>query len=214
MEQLLNIRKKVREGLQQSAAIKPFLEGRGDLEVYKRYLINVYKYAQHSAKIIAMAAARCINSHPELGKYLLHHSEEEEGHDKWALADLEELGTSKGKADEAYPVPACSALVGYTHYLAGHANPVSLFGWLYVLEAMGDDLGGPIAEKLNKNLGLENRAIRFVKGHGINDVEHTADITEQIKTHIKRQEDMQDIQHAAEVVGDLYIRMFEEIGKN
>ena len=94
METLQAIRQKVAQGMRQSAAIEPMLQGNGDIEVYKKYLINVYCYAQHSAKIIALAAARCMKDHPELGKYLLHHSEEEEGHDKWALDDLLELGIS------------------------------------------------------------------------------------------------------------------------
>jgi heme oxygenase len=213
METLNVIRQNVAEGLQQSSAIKPFIEGNGDKEVYIHYLINVYKYAQHSAKVIALAAARCMKDHPKLGKYLLHHSEEEEGHDKWALLDLSELGVNQEHADRSYPVPACSAMIGYVHYLSTYANPVSLFGWLYVLESMGDDLGGTMAELINKNLNLDNKALRFVQGHGVNDIEHTCDIVNQLKENVTNPDDMRDIEHAAEVIADLYVRFFNEIGE-
>lgn len=212
MEKLNHIRRQVAQGLQESAAIKPIIEGNGDKAVYGQYLINVYKYAQYSAKVIALAAARCMKDHPELGKYLLHHSEEEEGHDKWALEDLAELGISKKEADKAFPVPSCSAMIGYVHYLALEANPVSLFGWLFVLESMGDDLGGTMANLLDKNLKLEGKALRFVKGHGVNDVEHTCDIVEQLQSNVTNQDDMREIEHAAEVIGDLYVRLFNEVG--
>ncbi|MEA3410654.1 MAG: iron-containing redox enzyme family protein [Pseudomonadota bacterium] len=214
MDRLLEIREQVRHGMQVSAAIKPILEGGGDVEHYKTYLINVYKYARHSSKIIALAASRCINSYPELGKYLLVHSEEEEGHDHWAMTDLNELGVAQEVVHDTYPVPACSALIGYTHYLAEYGNPVALFGWLYVLESMGDDLGSSLARYLDKNLDLQGKSLRFVAGHGVNDVEHTADINEHLSKFVTEERDRKDIVHAARVVGDLYVRMFNEIAEN
>ena len=213
MEKLSIIRQHVAHGLQESLAIKPFIEGHGSREVYISYLINVYKYAQHSAKVIALAAARCMKDHPKLGKYLLHHSEEEEGHDKWALLDLADLNIDKQQADTCYPVPACAAMIGYVHYLSTYANPVSLFGWLYVLESMGDDLGGTMTELINRNLNLDNRALRFVQGHGVNDIEHTHDIVKQLEDNVTNPDDMRDIEHSAEVIADLYIRFFNEIGE-
>lgn len=211
MDRLLEIRAQVRHGIEESATIKPILAGGGDLENYKTYLINVYKYARFSAKIIALAASRCINSHPELGKYLLAHSGEEEGHDHWALQDLNDLGVAKEVVEDAYPVPACSALIGYTHYLAGYGNPVALFGWLFVLESMGDDLGTKVAGFIDKNFGLQGGSLRFVAGHGINDIEHTADIIEHLHKFVTDERDKADIVHAARVVGNLYVRMFNEI---
>ena len=214
MKELLEIRKQVADGMRQSASIQPFLEGGGSLETYKRYLLNVYQYSRHSAKVIAMAAARCMKDHSRLGLYLLHHSAEEEGHDKWALQDLAELGVPEDTARNTYAVPACAAMVGYTHYLAGYANPVSIFGWLYVLEAMGDDLGSSIAQLLDQNLKLEGKSIRFVAGHGVNDIAHTAVITKQLQQHVTDNQDMSDIIHAAEVVGGLYVQMFDQIGQD
>ena len=44
------------------------------------------------------------------------------------------------------------------------ANPVGLFGWLYVLEAMGDDLGGMVAKALGNALQLDS-GLKFLAGH-------------------------------------------------
>ncbi len=212
-QHLLNVRYRVLEGLKDSASIKSVLAGKADKDIYIKYLTNVYQYAQHSPKVIALAASRCMNTHPQLAKYLLHHAEEEQGHDLWALADLQDLGVNESTVKLAYPVPSCSAMIGFVYYTAGYANPVGLFGWLYVLEAMGNDIGGIIAEQLNDGLSLSNTALRFVAGHGISDRDHTTDLTEVMNTYVKNPQDVADINHVADVIADLYVRMFTEIAK-
>ena len=94
--------------------------------------------------MIGLAGTRCVLSHPPLAQYLLHHAQEELGHDQWALQDLAALGVSEAKARKSRPVPACAAMVGFEYYIAGYGNPVALFGWLYVLEAMAN--GVPVVQ--------------------------------------------------------------------
>jgi heme oxygenase len=105
-------------------------------------------------------------------------------------------------------------MIGYEYYVAGHANPIGLFGWLYTLEAMGDDLGGAAAQAVQAQLGgaVEGgRGVRFLAGHGVADQEHTADLTEMISAHVRTPQDKADVHHVADVVGDLYVRMFQQI---
>ena len=78
----------------------------------------------------------------------MHHADEELGHEQWALDDLAVLGVPAQLVRASRPVPACAAMIGYEYYIAAHANPVALFGWLYTLEAMGDDLGSRIARNV------------------------------------------------------------------
>jgi heme oxygenase len=211
MNSLIDIRQQVLAQLKKTEVIESLLGDQPKKEAYIRYLTFVYQYAQHSPKVIALAASRCVNTHPELAKYLLHHAEEEQGHDIWALEDLRELGVDPEIVKATYPLTACASMIGFIYYTAAYANPVSLFGWLYVLEAMGDDLGSLAANKLNEGLGLSNKALRFVAGHGVNDQEHTADLTEQISKYLTNPQDMADTIHVAQVVAELYVGMFQEI---
>ena len=111
------------------------------------------------------------------------------------------------------PLPACAAMVGYEYYVAGHANPVGLFGWLYTLEAMGDDLGGRIAQAIGPHLDATGgRGVKFLHGHGVADHDHTADLTRMISTHITEPADRADVDHVADVVGELYVSIFRQIG--
>jgi hypothetical protein len=81
---------------------------------------------------------------------------------------------------------------------------------MYVLEAVGNDMGSPIAARLNDWLG--GKASRFVQGHGVADTDHTRDLTEQIQTFITSEQDRADVDHVADVVADLYVRLFHEAG--
>jgi pyrroloquinoline quinone (PQQ) biosynthesis protein C len=210
---LVAVRGRVLAELNDIRALKALFSGKPDLAAYSRYLVNAYHYAQYSPKVMAMAAARTTDTHPELSRYLLHHADEEQGHHKWALEDLSDLGVAETEARAARPVPACAAMIGYVHYVAAYANPVGLFGWMYILEAVGNDLGATAAKHLKASLGpkASDRGLRFVGRHAMSDTDHTKDLTEQIVKHV-RGDDMADVCHVADVIADLYVRMFREIG--
>ena len=212
MEYLIAVRQRVLKELTGIEAIQTVLAGKPDLAVYTRYLTNVFHYACHSAEVIALAGARCTRSHPEASRYLLHHAREEMGHELWALDDLRALGMDEQAVRAGRPVPACAAMIGFEYYVAGRTNPIGLFGWLYVLEAIGDDLGKRVAAGLQNALGGSTRGIKFVAGHGVADHEHTADLTDVISQHITAPQDVADVNHVADVSADLYVRMFRQIG--
>ena len=212
MEYLLTVRQRVLQELTGLKGIQKVLAGTPDLALYGRYLTNVFHYACHSAEVIALAGARCARSHPEASRYLLRHAEEEMGHELWALDDLKALGAEEAVVRGTRPVPACAAMIAFEYYVAGRANPVGLFGWLYVLEAMGDDLGKRVAAGLQSGLGDSKRGIKFVAGHGVADHDHTADLTRVIREHLTAAQDIADVHHVADVSADLYVRIFHQIG--
>jgi pyrroloquinoline quinone (PQQ) biosynthesis protein C len=209
MEHLLEVRRSVLQRIQATPGVARVLAGEGTREFYGRYLTNVWHYARHSAIVIGMAGARAVPDDPELAHYLLHHAREELGHEQWALEDLAALGVGREEVEASRPVPSCAAMIGYEYYVAGHANPVGLFGWLYVLEAMGDDLGHLASEQIRAGLGLEG-GVKFLAGHGEADEAHTADLTVQIRDNVKPA-DRPDVHHVADVVAELYTRMFDEL---
>jgi heme oxygenase len=209
MQYLTAVRKRVLEGITATPIVASVLSGDADPQAYARYLTNVWHYAQHSSTVIGLAGSRCVARNPRLADYLLHHAREELGHEQWALDDLAVLGVTPESVRASRPVVSCAAMIGYEYYVAGVANPVGLFGWLYVLEAMGDDLGGMVAKALGSALQLDS-GLKFLAGHGEADVEHTRDIIEQIEQHVDEQ-DLPDVHHVADVVADLYVRMFHEL---
>ncbi len=199
------------ERVQSTPLVKDILAGKPDKEHYMGYLVNVYNYAQHSPTVISLAASRCVQTHPELGRYLFRHAEEEIGHEFWALSDLKDFGLTEPQIKAMRPTAACTSMIALEYYVAGTWNPVALFGWLYALESLGDAMGTMISQCLGKGLALEGQAVYFLQGHGEADHHHTKDLQEQITQHVTSPQDLDDMFYIAEISSGLYARMIEEV---
>ena len=212
MQVLEAVRQATMAELQDCRIVAEALSGRSQSTDYTAYLTNVYHYARFSPVIMAAAAARCCQTNEELARYLLRHASEEQGHEKWALEDLAKLGVAPEVVMRARPTPACAAMVGYVHDLATFGNPVAIMGWMYVLEAVGADIGAVVGEKLGEAHGDQANPIRFVAGHGEADSHHSVEITETIENCVQAPADRRDVCEAARVVSYLYTTMFRQIG--
>ena len=210
MEQLQSLRSGTLQRLQASDAFQRLMGTGMNRNIYAGYLVDVYHYAQHSARVIALAGSRCVNSHPQAAAYLMRHSTEEIGHEEWARADLLELGVSAQRIAESRPSVSCTSMIGMEYYVAGYWNPVALFGWLFVLEALGDDVGGLVANRLDASLQLAGKGSYFLSGHSEADHDHIRDISDTIDRNVKDQRDIADVLHIARVSCELYLRMLQE----
>jgi pyrroloquinoline quinone (PQQ) biosynthesis protein C len=211
VKELAALRSSALERLKHTEMFGRIARGGMDKHLYACYLINVYHYAQHSPKVIALAGSRCANSHPALAAYLMHHATEEIGHEKWAHSDLKDLGWSEDQIASSRPGTSCTAMVGMEYFVAGHWNPVALFGWLFALEAFGDDVGHLVSKKLDSSLGLRGKASYFLAGHGDADHDHIREITTTIEEHMRDPKDVADTIHIATVSCDLYIGILDEV---
>ena len=212
MQVLSEIRRATMDELAKCRIIAEAMEGRSAERDYIAYLTNVYHYARFSPVIMAAAAARCCQTHEKLARYLLKHAAEEQGHERWALDDLSKLGVAPEFVERTRPTAACAALVGYVHDQAAFRNPVAIMGWMYVLEAVGADIGTAVGEKLGQAHGDKSNPIRFVAGHGEADASHAVAINQTIENYVLTPEDRRDVCETARVVSYLYTTMFRQIG--
>lgn len=176
---------------------------------YRAYMEDVYAYAQHSSPVIGMAGTRLVPRQPELAQYLLHHAVEELGHEKWAAADLRDLGMSDTEIQTSRPSAACLRMVGLEYFYAQHANPVGLFGWMFVLESLGGRVGGQVSRGIDEALGLQGKGVYFLSGHGEADEHHSADLTRVIGTHVKGAQDEEAFLRMADEGEDLYCAILD-----
>jgi len=70
----------------------------------------------------------------KIAEYYRTHAVEETHHDDWLLDDLVAIGEDRSKVLARMPSQEVAALVGAQYYWALHVHPVSLFGYLAVLE--------------------------------------------------------------------------------
>src|SRR5262245_43910558 len=111
-DRLAELREESLRRVGKAPLVRELLRGEPSRRAYVRYLLDVHHYAQHSASVIALAGARALGNHPELGGYLIRHAAEELGHDVWARNDLVALGLSEEEVHAARPSCACMAMIG------------------------------------------------------------------------------------------------------
>lgn len=179
------------------------------MDQYRAYMADVYSYALHSAQVIALAGSRLVPSHPRLSQYLFRHAEEELGNDKWAASDLLDLGLSPSDIDDIVPSSPCVRMIGLEYYYAAHANPVGLFGWMFVLESLGGRVGEKMAQAIDRALGLNGKATYFLRGHGEADTRRSENLYAAIAANVKSAEDRKAFIHMAREAEDLYCAILD-----
>jgi hypothetical protein len=153
------IQGQVTERLMSTKIVQALMRGEMSLAQYRAYMEDVYCYALHSSQVIGLAACRLALSHPPLSHYLFRHAAEELGHDKWAAADLKDLGLSDAEIATLMPSSPCLRMIALEYFYAAQANPVGLFGWMFVLESLGGRVGGSMAQAIDRSLGLQGKGV-------------------------------------------------------
>jgi hypothetical protein len=115
-------------------------------ELYPESLIVTHAVVRASVPLMetALREARRLRGDPvssALEDYLERHISEERGHDDWVLEDFEALGYSRQTALERVPSATAASLVGAQYYWILHLHPVSLLGYIAVLEGSPPDEG-------------------------------------------------------------------------
>lgn len=145
---------------------------------YVEYLYAMHALIRASVPLLERAALRCAELPPgdglarPLRRYFEEHAVEERGHDEWLLADLAVAGADPAEALSRLPDPIVAALAGAQYYWVEHHHPVTLLGYILVLE---DNAPAPwLADRLAGRSGLPVQAFRTMRDHAELDAGHTA----------------------------------------
>jgi hypothetical protein len=151
-------------------------------DLFPEFLLVDYSISRATTPVMeaAYAVART-RSHCDpvaacVAEYLSRHIPEELHHDEWLLADLEALGQTREQVLESLPSPTAAALVGTQYYWIFHAHPVSLLGYLAVLE--GEPPSTVFLEDVVAKSGLPAKAFRTFIRHGHLDPQHRDDLND------------------------------------
>ncbi|MGW2437729.1 iron-containing redox enzyme family protein [Streptomyces goshikiensis] len=130
---------------------------------YLRYLAAMHPLVRASVPLLERAAERCAGLDDpgalSLAAYYTRHAEEERDHDTWLLEDL----AAAGAGPAAVPHPVVVELAGAQYYRIEHEHPVTLLGYMAVLE--GNAPGPRLADRLAEATGLPEGAFRTVREH-------------------------------------------------
>ncbi|MET8174494.1 iron-containing redox enzyme family protein [Streptomyces clavifer] len=144
---------------------------------YLTYLCAMHSVVRASVPLMLRAGerARLLDACGDpvgapLAAYLAEHVQEEEGHDAWLLEDLASAGRAPAEALGPMPSPDVAGLAGAQYYWIEHHHPVTLLGYIAVLEGYAPSPG--LTPRIARLTGLPDAALRTVREHAALDTGH------------------------------------------
>lgn len=153
-------------------------------QIFPEFLFMMHSIIRSSVSLINAAAESAqsrAGSDPvsrKIAGYYKTHALEEMHHDDWLLDDLEAIGAERSLVLDRLPSTEIASLVGAQYYWALHSHPVSLFGYLAVLEG-----NPPSLEQLGEicaKHGLPADGFRTMIKHAKLDPHHRDEIYAQL----------------------------------
>jgi hypothetical protein len=146
-------------------------------ERYIGYLSVMHAVIRASVPLMQAAARQCAMAGGDpvalpLREYLHGHIADERGHDDWIVADLAASGEDPGRCIARIPPAEVASLVGAQYYWLEHYHPVTLLGYIAVLE--GNPPKPELVDHLMGVTGLPASAFRTLRAHAELDPGHAA----------------------------------------
>ncbi|GAA0947115.1 iron-containing redox enzyme family protein [Nonomuraea longicatena] len=132
---------------------------------YPEYLRVMHAVIKATVPLLLAARDR---SGGRLAHYFDAHAHEETGHDEWLAEDLAAIGEPVA----ATPPTLVAELVGAQYYWVLHHHPVSLLGYIAVME--GFPPTAALIEHLERRTGYPAPAFRTLRVHAEADIDHRA----------------------------------------
>lgn len=171
-------------------ALSTFLDGNKPIDLlksnqlkikdYHGILLSIFHQVYMGATSLALAGSMVDSKMFEVREYLFHHAEEEMGHWKWILDDLEATGYTGKDPRTLFPKTSTQAYLSYAMFLA-NKFPLGRLAMAMVLEGVSAKFGSLYGMDLVKNLNLKKNQVTFFLSHGELDQGHTEDIAQVMK---------------------------------
>jgi len=190
--------------------VKAIGEGCFSLESYTWFLTQAFHHVKHTVPLMMACGAKLPSRMEFVRKALVEYIDEEYGHDEWILNDLDACDADKEAIRIGKPDVSIELMVAYLYDQINRGNPAAFFGMVQVLEGTSIELATPLAEQIQKLLGLPNQAFSYLYSHGALDQDHF-EFFRNLMDGITDPTDQQAIIDSARVVYRLYGDMLHSI---
>ena len=208
-DRLMRETERERNGFISIPLIGEALRSGASLELYLDFLTQAYHHVKHTFPLLAFAAARTTDEAYQ--DALVEYMEEERGHEKWILNDIEAMGGDEDAVREGKPGIACQVMVGYTYYAIEWVSPYAMLGSVHVLEGMSTLLADQAADAIQRSLAHRgNDGFSYLRSHGALDIEHVA-FFKKLVNGITDTSIQQIVIEASKVFYRLYGNMYHEL---
>jgi pyrroloquinoline quinone (PQQ) biosynthesis protein C len=208
-DRLMRETERERNGFISIPLIGAALRSGASRELYLDFLTQAYHHVKHTFPLLAFAAARTTDEAYQ--EALVEYMEEERGHEKWILNDIEAMGGDEDAVREGKPGIACQVMVGYTYYAIEWVSPYAMLGSVHVLEGMSTLLADQAADAIQRSLAYRGKdGFSYLRSHGALDIEHVA-FFKKLVNGITDTSIQQIVIEASKVFYRLYGNMYHEL---
>ena len=186
------------------------MNGRIELPILVRYMIETYFYVRENAKNQAAIVLRLDDSRADYARYCLKHASEENGHEQMCLHDLKSAGIPVDKIPQNRPLPSTAGFIGFLYTWAAFGNPVGRLGYSYYAEGAHLHMQEMMA-MVKKQYGFGDSNMTFFVAHAAIDEKHFSEVREAIAKFCVTDQDWADVAYVIECTGTLSAQMLEEI---
>jgi pyrroloquinoline quinone (PQQ) biosynthesis protein C len=145
----------------------------GPKSLYIAFLTQAYHHVKHTFPLLALAASRTTDERYQSA--LFEYMQEERGHEKWILDDIEAMGGDADAVRRGEPGFACRMMVAFAYYAIEHVSPYAMLGSVHVLEGMSALLADQLASTLKRDFATDGEAgFSYLTSHGSLDQHHVA----------------------------------------
>lgn len=201
-----------RQSLYQIPILQAGVIGQINLEIYLAFLTQAYHHVKHTVPLLMACGSRLPEHLYWMQQPIVQYIEEEQGHEKWILNDIQVCGGDAEAVRTGQPNLATEVIVAYAYDAITRINPICFFGMVYVLEGTSTALATQGAENVQKNLNLPPEAFSYLSSHGAIDIDHIA-FFEKLMNQVEQEQDKQMVIHSANVIFNLYGNIFRTIGQ-
>ena len=148
------------------------IKGEISLQTYVAFLTQAYHHVKHTVPLLMLTGSKIGEQDEWLRTAMAEYIEEEIGHEKWILNDIQACGGNKQKVIESEPAFATELMVSYAYDSINRINPLCFLGMVHVLEGTSVQLATLAANKIQESLSLPNKAFTYLISHGDLDQDH------------------------------------------
>ena len=129
-------------------------------------LASAYHLTSPVPRLMKDAAQRfAVNSRSDLEHWALEKAEEEKGHDRLALLDIQSLGYDAEAVVKELIPPAAVALIDYFARSVQDDNPIDCVGYTYTMERLSLGIGEDYIQKVEALFPPQTNATRCLRVH-------------------------------------------------
>ena len=181
-----------------------------DIRFYAIYMTQVYHYAYHTPRSLALAGANLANGDIKLMEHFFEHALEENGHDMIAFNDLKAMGVPLKKRRDMPPaLPSTETMIAYVKYLSLSPEPYRSLGYHYWIEQPYGYIDR-FMQQLNEGLQLQESQFSFYKTHKSLDEKHGDDVQSLISYCCQTEQQWEAIYEVAQTTMRQFAQMIFE----